>query len=660
MASYHCTVKSDSSRSGSAHSDYINREGKYAAIENDRDKYQKYEDLVYKDSGNMPEWAKEDPREFWKAADEFERANGRSYTEIEIALPNELTREQQIELVEELIKDQLGENHAYSYAIHDKPATLSPDKKNTHAHIMFSERKLDGIERDRQQYFKRGNSKHSERGGNMKDPDWNRRDKVKEVRREWAALENKHLERHGHEARVDHRNLEDQKISAIERGDIEKAIELNREPERHLGPKIAQQTVREVKNEMAQGETKEKRIELRDEYYQKETTNRKAELASLARNYRKDSVKLANEKKAEEFEKIQKRLPIKTITRETAEKYAQQAYWKKIEKELIKDETKLDKDKTNYEKVKRAVDIRYRDCNGEYDPKVAKEMNRVAKWGEEVRRKESEVDRRRKDFDHKTRPADYEEKINKTTENILKRDAERVEELCELAEKLEPGKKLTTQDLKYMVDLSIKTQQPIRDQLEKAKAESEKKVIKPETAQAVAISVYTKGENKRLNEERKAIIAERERPGKSQEEQIALRTRTDDYNKRAAALKEKSHSPEGAAKIKEITERIEKRNEPIREQLAKVNEQLKPINKELSELKGLSQKIQQTARDQKIEQKVQGIKLSKLTPRTITRNAEGIDNFLQNRGAAHAPKGHTQAQIADDDLPKRKGPEQSL
>ena len=44
-------------------------------------------------------------------------------------------------------------------------------------------------------------------------------------------------------------------------------------------------------------------------------------------------------------------------------------------------------------------------------------------------------------------PADYEEKINKTTENILKRDAERVEKLCELAEKLEPGKKLTTQDL---------------------------------------------------------------------------------------------------------------------------------------------------------------------------------------------------------------------
>ncbi len=660
MASYHCTLKSDSNKSGSAHSDYINREGKYAAIENNRDKYAKYEDLVYKSSGNMPEWARENPKDFWKAADEFERANGRSYTEIEIALPNELTREQQIELVEEYIKEQIGDNHAYSYAIHSKPATLEPGQKNDHAHIMFSERKLDAIERDREQYFKRGNSKHPERGGNMKDPDWNRRGKVEEVRADWAAIQNNYLERYGHEARVDHRKLEDQKIDAIERGDIEKAKELNREPERHLGPKVAQQTVREVKNEMGKGKTKEERVELKKEYYQKETTNRKAELASLARSYRKDSEKLAQEKKADEIEKIQKRLPIKTINRETAEKYAQQAYWKKIEKELIKDETKLNKDKTNYEKVKRAVDIRYRDCNGEYDPKVAKEMNRVAKWGEELRRKEGEIDRCRKDFGHKTRPADYEEKINKTTENILKQDAERVEKLCELAEKLEPGKKLTTQDLKYMVDLSIKTQQPIRDQLEKAKAEIEKKVIKPKTANAVAISVYTKGENKRLAEERKELLVERERPGKSQAEQIALRSRTDDYNQRAASLKEKINSPEGAAKIKELAERSEKRNEPIRKQLAKINEQLKPLNKELSELKGLSQKIQQTARDQKFEQKVQGIKLSKLTPKTITRNAGGIDNFLQNRGAAHAPKGHTQARIADDDIPKHKGPEQGL
>ena len=268
MASYHCTVQSDSRTSGAAHADYINREGKYQAIENDREKYQKYEDLVYKSSGNMPGWAKEDPREFWKTADDFERANGRSYTEIEIALPSELTREQQIELVEELIKEQLGENHAYSYAIHDKPATLSPDKKNTHAHIMFSERKRDGIERDREQYFKRGNSKHPERGGNMKDPDWNRQGKVEEVRRDWAALENKHLERYGHEARVDHRNLEEQKIAAIERGDIEKAKELNREPERHLGPKVVEKLVREVKEEMTKGQTKEEKIELRKQYYQ--------------------------------------------------------------------------------------------------------------------------------------------------------------------------------------------------------------------------------------------------------------------------------------------------------------------------------------------------------------------------------------------------------
>ena len=653
MASYHCTLKSDASKSGSAHSDYINREGKYKAIENDRDKYQKYEDLVYKNSGNMPEWAKEDPREFWKAADEFERANGRSYTEIEIALPNELTHEQQKELVEEFIKKQLGEDHAYSYAIHSKKATLEPGKKNDHAHIMFSERKLDGIERDRQQYFKRGNSKHPERGGNIKDPDWNRRGKVEEVRRDWAESQNKYLERHGHEARVDHRNLEDQKISAIERGDIEKAKELNREPERHLGPKLAQKAVREVKQEMVKGKTKEEKIELRTQYYEKDTTNEKAQQAAAARTYKKEAAKVKEEKASLDVERIRQNVPVRTIEPEVARKHAEKAYWRKIEKELAKDKTKLGKDKTNYEKVKNAVDAWARNSDGFIGKELA-EINRVAKWGEELRLKERQVDRRQTEFDQKTRSADFYEKVNQTTENILKRDAERVEKLCELAQKLEPGKKLTTQDLKYLVDLSIATQQPIRDQLEKVKTEIEKKVIRPETAQAVAVSVYTKGENKRLERKKKSILAERERPGKTQAEQFALRERVREYNRQAATLSEKVNSPEGKAKIKELSERIEKRNEPIREQLAKIKEQLKPLDKELSELKGLSQKVQQTVRDQKFEKKVHGIKLSKLSPKTIIRNIANLNKYLQvpELGATHAaptPKGHTQARIGDDD-----------
>ncbi len=41
------------------------------------------------------------PSHFWQAADQFERANGSTYRELEIALPRELTPEQRLELVQD-------------------------------------------------------------------------------------------------------------------------------------------------------------------------------------------------------------------------------------------------------------------------------------------------------------------------------------------------------------------------------------------------------------------------------------------------------------------------------------------------------------------------------------------------------------------------------
>ena len=56
MAIYHLSVKTGSRISGQsakAKSEYIEREGKY---EKDRD------ELAYSESGNMPEWAEDDPQ----------------------------------------------------------------------------------------------------------------------------------------------------------------------------------------------------------------------------------------------------------------------------------------------------------------------------------------------------------------------------------------------------------------------------------------------------------------------------------------------------------------------------------------------------------------------------------------------------------------------
>lgn len=237
MASYHCTMKSASAGKGAAHFDYIAREGRYEEGE-------KAEELVQdgKWSENMPPWAAENPRDFWQAADDYERANGRAYSEIEIALPNELTMEQNKEFVRDFCREQFGEDFAYSVAIHQKTAALDGEKANPHAHIMFCERRHDGIERDAQTFFRQAARKNEDPAthGAKKDRErWNDKNAVERVRESYERLQNLALERAGHEVRVSRLSLADQRDEAIRRGDRNKALELDREPEKHVGPATA-------------------------------------------------------------------------------------------------------------------------------------------------------------------------------------------------------------------------------------------------------------------------------------------------------------------------------------------------------------------------------------------------------------------------------------
>jgi len=216
MASYHLCVKTGGKGKAASHADYIVREGKYAR--------EKDNDLEHTESGNMPAWAAHKPSEFWKAADTFERANGCTYREIEIALPRELKPEQRLELVRDFVQQEIGDRHAYQFAIHNPRAAIEGGEQ-PHAHIMFSERLNDGIERDPQQYFKRANSKEPERGGAKKvrfgETPTERKEYLIAQRERWATLQNDHLERYQHSDRVDARSL--------------KAQGLEREPERHFG-----------------------------------------------------------------------------------------------------------------------------------------------------------------------------------------------------------------------------------------------------------------------------------------------------------------------------------------------------------------------------------------------------------------------------------------
>jgi hypothetical protein len=214
MASFHHTIKSGKKGTAANHSNYVTRQGKYGH----RD------DLVCWGHGNMPTWAKNNPTAFWKAGDRHERANGAVYREHEIALPDELTREHQKELVADLVNTLVGDK-PYQFAVH-APQSALEGVSNTHLHLMFSDRMHDGIERTPQQTFSRYNAKNPEQGGCRKDSGGRNRlalrDEVIEIRRKCAELQNAALEKHGHTARVDHRTLKQQGV--------------DRQPERHLGP----------------------------------------------------------------------------------------------------------------------------------------------------------------------------------------------------------------------------------------------------------------------------------------------------------------------------------------------------------------------------------------------------------------------------------------
>ena len=209
-------------QSARAKADYIEREGRY---EQDR------EELEHRESGNMPEWAKDDPRSYWEAADEYERANGRLYREVQFALPKELNEEQRRELASGFARRLTeGERLPYTLAIH------RGDGENPHAHLMFSERSNDGIERSREQWFRRANRSEPEKGGAQKSRVAVPQAWLEQTRKAWAREANEALEHAGREERVDHRSLASLRDEAERSGDLERAAELSREPNVHLGP----------------------------------------------------------------------------------------------------------------------------------------------------------------------------------------------------------------------------------------------------------------------------------------------------------------------------------------------------------------------------------------------------------------------------------------
>lgn len=187
--------------SAAAHCSYILREQRY--------EYGAHE-LIHSESENLPKWATS-VTDFWDAADEFEAVNARLYSEFEIALPRELTSQQQIRLVRDFVQAEIGDRHPYTWAIHEPNA--QDGKPNPHVHVMFTSRSLaDGIEREREVFFKRANRHQPEQGGAPKDRQWMAKERLLDLRESWETHANRALKRAGHSAVIDHRSLEAQGV----------------------------------------------------------------------------------------------------------------------------------------------------------------------------------------------------------------------------------------------------------------------------------------------------------------------------------------------------------------------------------------------------------------------------------------------------------------
>ncbi len=233
--------------------EYITRTGKYQYSASGEIK----EDLIYKESSNMPSWAsgKTDggydmkSATFWNEADLSKEKV--PFKQITMALPNELSYEENIAIMQQYMKTHF-EGYPYTMAIHDKEATLTDGERNIHAHIMFSERKIDLTreEPDRISYFKRSSVKKdgTKTGGYLKSREFKPKEKLIELRKNWESIINEEYRKRGMTERVSCEKLEVQRAEALANKDFLRAAELDRPAQKKMNPSTVYKNAQTIKS----------------------------------------------------------------------------------------------------------------------------------------------------------------------------------------------------------------------------------------------------------------------------------------------------------------------------------------------------------------------------------------------------------------------------
>mgnify|MGYP000945404981 CR=1 FL=1 len=157
----------------------------------------------------------------WNSVEEIEKSkNSQLAREIEVALPKELDREKQINLVREYVKENFVKvGMCADIALHDK------NDGNPHCHILLIMRPLNedttwGAKSKKEYILDENGEKVKLKNGNYKTrkintTDWNEQDKAEEWRKAWADITNKYLEENSIQDKVDHRSYQRQGIEQI-------------------------------------------------------------------------------------------------------------------------------------------------------------------------------------------------------------------------------------------------------------------------------------------------------------------------------------------------------------------------------------------------------------------------------------------------------------
>lgn len=366
------------------------------------------------------------------------RVNSRVAREVEIALPTELSTDQQIELVREYAAIFAADGMCADVCIHHK------HDENPHAHILLTTREID--------------PKTGEIG--QKRRDWNDQKKLEGWRESWATLTNAALERAGRPERIDHRTLEAQGI------DRRPTIHTGRNP-----AKIAANNA--IKEQNAKLEDIDKQLEelraddgmtgrpigeLVKEYQSamkyndaiiKETTRERSEIIEANAQHEIDQIERDHREKMKEIEEEREEIAerIRTISDEEYEGYKppRRGLLRRIDYEAI--DAEVEELTTRDEELNRRAAAATKETEDKRSEIIARATERYDATHDDLKEIEAARERLSKQTDQFKQIENVIEKIREK-EQREKEEREQREKEARMKAEEERRKNMTTEEMK--------------------------------------------------------------------------------------------------------------------------------------------------------------------------------------------------------------------